>query len=101
MEKPVAVDGPSARKMLRLGEEAAKKNLKVGVGLMCRHCKARGELHKRVQAGEIGDVLSLRAYRLNPPIHAVFLEPRPKNIDELTYQVKNFEAFLWTSGGGG
>jgi predicted dehydrogenase len=99
MEKPVAVDGPSARKMLKLGEEAAKKNLKVGVGLMCRHCKARGELHKRVQAGEIGDVISLRAYRLNPPIHAVFLEPRPKGIDELTYQVKNFEAFLWASGG--
>ena len=28
--------------MLELGEEAAKKNLKVGVGLMCRHCEARG-----------------------------------------------------------
>src|ERR1035437_3194842 len=32
MEKPVSVDGPTTRKMLQLGEEAAKKNLKVGVG---------------------------------------------------------------------
>ena len=41
MEKPVTVDGPTTRKMLALGEEAKKKNLKVGVGLMCRHCEAR------------------------------------------------------------
>ena len=44
MEKPITVDGPTTRKMLQLGEEPAKKNLKVGVGLMCRHCKARWEL---------------------------------------------------------
>ena len=44
MEKPITVDGPSTRRMLALGEEAKKKNLKVGVGLMCRHCDARGEL---------------------------------------------------------
>src|SRR5207245_11649451 len=35
MEKPITVDGPSTRKMLALGEVAEKKNLKVGVGLMC------------------------------------------------------------------
>ena len=40
MEKPVTVDGPTTRKMLALAEEAAKKNLKVGVGLMCRHSQA-------------------------------------------------------------
>jgi predicted dehydrogenase len=48
------VDGPTTRKMLQLGEEAAKKNLKVSVGLMCRHCKARWELYDRIKAGEIG-----------------------------------------------
>ena len=58
MEKPVTVDGPSTRKMLALGEEAAKKNLKVGVGLMCRHCEVRGELFKRIQDGEIGDLVT-------------------------------------------
>src|SRR4029078_9543315 len=34
MEKPVTVDGPSTRKMLALGEESVKKNLKVGCGIM-------------------------------------------------------------------
>ena len=44
------------RKMLALGEAAKKKNLKVGVGLMCRHCEVRGELFKRIKNGEIGDL---------------------------------------------
>ena len=56
MEKPTTVDGPSTRKMLALAEQSAKKNLKVGVGLMCRHCKARWELLDRIQAGQIGDI---------------------------------------------
>ena len=38
MEKPVTVDGPTTRRMIELAAEADKKNLKVGVGLMVRHC---------------------------------------------------------------
>src|SRR6185312_4667419 len=63
MEKPVTVDGPTTRKMLDLATESVKRNLKVGVGLMCRHCKARGELFDRIQSGEIGDIILMRAYR--------------------------------------
>ncbi len=69
MEKPITVDGPSTRTHAgQLGEEAKKKNLKVGVGLMCRHCEARGELFKRIKDGEIGDIISMRAYRMHGPI---------------------------------
>ena len=39
MEKPVTVDGPTSRRMLKLAEEATAKNLKVGVGLMSRHSR--------------------------------------------------------------
>ena len=41
MEKPVTVDGPTTRRMLQLAEESVEKNLKVGVGLMVRHCRGR------------------------------------------------------------
>ena len=58
MEKPTSVDGPTSRKMLELADESVKKNLKVGVGLMCRHCKARQELFHRIKDGEIGDLHS-------------------------------------------
>ncbi len=41
MEKPISVDGPSTRRMIALGEQAARSNLKVGVGLMCRRIAMR------------------------------------------------------------
>ena len=59
MEKPVTVDGPTSRKMLALAEKSIQKNLKVGVGLMCRHCKARQELFDRIKGGQIGDIVAL------------------------------------------
>ena len=68
MEKPVTVDGPTTRKMLELAEEADKKNLKVGVGLMVRHCRGRQELNERIETGEIGDIIAMRAYRMARPI---------------------------------
>src|SRR5688572_25651672 len=60
MEKPVTVDGPSTKKMLALAEEASQKNLKVAVGLMCRHCRARKELYNRIMDGHIGDIITMR-----------------------------------------
>ena len=99
MEKPVTVDGPTTKKMLALGEQAAAKNLKVGVGLMCRHCDARGELHKRIQDGEIGDIVLMRAYRQSGPVGSALVEPKPDGMSELMYQIQRFHGFLWASGG--
>src|SRR4029453_376032 len=67
MEKPVTVDGPSTRRMLDLADESLDKNLKVGVGLMCRHCVARGELFDRIKMGQIGNIVNMRAYRVHGP----------------------------------
>ncbi|AGA30993.1 Gfo/Idh/MocA family protein [Singulisphaera acidiphila] len=99
MEKPITVDGPSTRRMLALGEDSVKKNLKVGVGLMCRHCAARGELYDRIKNGEIGDILTLRAYRQTGPVGTAFTGPKPDGISELMYQIQRFHGFLWASGG--
>lgn len=99
MEKPVTVDGPTTRKMLKLGEEAKSRNLKVGVGLMCRHCEARGEMFKRIKDGQIGELTLLRAYRAQGPEATAFSKPRPENISELHYQIRRFHSFLWASGG--
>jgi hypothetical protein len=97
MEKPITVDGPSTRKLLTLADKSVQKNLKVGVGLMVRHCRGRQELKRRIDAGEIGDLLTLRAYRMGSGGGAV--GPKPADISELLYQVQHFHAFLWASGG--
>jgi predicted dehydrogenase len=99
MEKPVCVDGPTGKRMLALGEQAGKKNLKVAVGLMCRHCVARKELHDRIRDGQIGDLVLLRAYRVHQGNYESFVAPHPADMSELQYQIRKFHAFLWASGG--
>ncbi len=97
MEKPVTVDGPTTRRMLRLADESAQKNLKVGVGLMCRHCKARWELYDRIKAGQIGELLTMRTYRQQGPVG--FTGPNRSNLSELLWQVRSYLSFMWASGG--
>jgi predicted dehydrogenase len=99
MEKPVTVDGPTSRKMLKLAEEASAKNLKVGVGLMSRHSRALQELHKRIQDGEIGDVICMRGYRMHGPVGHAFQVKWPGDPSELLWQIQRFHGFLWASGG--
>lgn len=99
MEKPITADGPTSRRMLKLAEEASAKNLKVGVGLMSRHSRALQELQKRIQDGEIGDVMLLRGYRMHGPVGSMASLPKPDGISELMYQIKRFHSFLWASGG--
>jgi predicted dehydrogenase len=99
MEKPVTVDGPSTRKMLKLAEESQARNMKVGVGLMCRHCAARHELYDRIKSGALGELILLQAYRMKGPEAKEFSLPKPDSISELMYQVQRFHSFLWASGG--
>lgn len=100
MEKPLTADAPTSQRMLALAKQADEKNLKVGVGLMCRHCDARKELYNRIQDGEIGDILMLRAYRMAGPTATATVAPNPGNMSDLMYQIANFHGFLWLSGGG-
>ncbi len=100
MEKPVTADGPTSRRMLALGEEASKKNLKVGVGLMSRHSRALQQLHARVQDGEIGDIVLMRGYRMHGPVGSAFStrwNGTPNS--ELLWQIQRFHSFIWASGG--
>jgi len=96
MEKSFAPDAPGLRRLLRAGEEAERKNLKIAAGLQCRHSVNRQELIKRIRDGELGELQLIRAYR----IHKVGgMGPKPKGYDELLWQIKNFTRFFWVSGG--
>jgi len=99
MEKPVTVDGPTTRKMLKLSEEAKKKNMKVAVGLMIRHCRGRQELKQRIDDGEIGEIIMMRGYRMAGPISTFLSAPKPEGITELLYQIQRSVSFIWASGG--
>jgi predicted dehydrogenase len=99
MEKPVTVDGPTSKRMFALGEEATRRNLKVGVGLMCRHCRARDELANRIKDGQAGDLILMRAYRMHGPVGFFASDPKPADKTDLMYQIERFHSFIWASGG--
>jgi predicted dehydrogenase len=100
MEKPLTADGPSSRRMLKLAEQATAKNLKVGVGLMCRHHRPLQELAKRAQDGELGDIILMRGYRMaSGELAACFSEKWPGDPTELLWQISRFHSFIWASGG--
>ena len=77
-----------------------KKNLKVGVGLMCRHCDARQELFDRIKDGEIGDLTLLRAYRMTGPVgDGVFAGRKPDGHQRAALPDPALPLLPWASGG--
>jgi predicted dehydrogenase len=96
MEKSFATDPPGVRRVIRAGEAAAKKNLKIAAGLQCRHSRNRHELIRRLRDGELGEVQLIRAYRMQP---VGPLGRRPADEKELHWQLRNFVHFFWVSGG--
>jgi myo-inositol 2-dehydrogenase / D-chiro-inositol 1-dehydrogenase len=92
MEKSFAVDGPGIRRVLRSGEAAAQKNLKVASGLMWRHDPAREEVIRRVHDSAIGEVILLRTYRMHGPVG---FHPRQPGESELAHQIRNYSCFNW------
>ncbi len=97
MEKSFAVDPVGVRRVVKAGEEAKKKNLKIAAGLMCRHSVNRQELIKRIHDDEIGPVQLIRAYRMEPC--GVMSPNRPADMKELLWQIRNRTHVLWVSGG--
>ncbi|MBN1855205.1 MAG: Gfo/Idh/MocA family oxidoreductase [Pirellulales bacterium] len=64
MEKPFAPDPMGLHRMLRAGEEAEKKGVKIAAGLQCRHSPARAALIDKIRGGQMGELSYIRANRL-------------------------------------
>ena len=63
-EKPFASDPGGLHRLLRAGEMADEKNVKVAAGLQCRHSPARQALIDKIRNGEMGEIPLIRANRL-------------------------------------
>lgn len=95
MEKSFAVDAPGIRRVLKTGEAAAEKNLKVAGGLMSRHSKPLEEAISRIHDGLIGEVITSWAYRMHGPVG---MRTRTPAMQELAYQIANYSCFTWLNG---
>jgi myo-inositol 2-dehydrogenase / D-chiro-inositol 1-dehydrogenase len=92
MEKSFAVDAPGVRRIMRAGEVAAQKNLKVASGLMWRHDPAREAVIQRIHEGAIGDLVLLRTYRNHGPVG---FKPKQPGETELAHQIANYSCYTW------
>ncbi len=95
MEKPVATDPAGIQKVLQVAEEAKKKKLNVVVGLQRRYQTSYRELMKRIQDGQIGEIVSAQAWWNND---GVWVRPRKPEMTEMEYQMRNWYYFVWLCG---
>jgi len=95
MEKSFAVDGPGVRRVLKAGEAAAKKNLKIAGGLMSRHYQPLEDAVQQIHDGLIGEVITVWAYREHGPVG---YGPKPAGMPEMAHQIRNYSCFTWTNG---
>lgn len=95
IEKSFAVDAPGTRRVLKAGEAAKAKNLKVATGLMSRHSKALEQAVQQIHDGAIGDVITAWAYRMHGPVGYA---AKQSGQSELAHQITNYSNFTWLNG---
>ena len=95
MEKSFAVDAAGVRRVLKAGQEAAKNNLKIAGGLMCRHNRLIEEVVRQIHDGAIGEIVAAWAYRTQGPMGHVSGGLAKASC---AYQIRNYGAFTWTNG---
>lgn len=98
LEKPGAVDVIQGRKMYKLAEEASKKGLCVVCGNQRRYDNRYQDLVKRMQDGEIGELLAGQCYWNNGGYIGAWAHGKEGTEDTLEYQIRNWWCFIWASG---
>jgi predicted dehydrogenase len=95
MEKSFAVDAPGIRRILKAGQQADQKNLKIASGLMSRHYQPLEEAVDQIHKGRIGDVITCWAYREHAPVG---FAPKSAGQSELAHQIRNYSNYTWLNG---
>jgi len=95
MEKPVAVDPMGVRSVIASSDLAKRKNLAVVAGTQRRHQRSYLEMMKRIQDGQIGDIVAAQCYW---NMGELWVKERLPNMTEMEWQCRNWLYFSWLSG---
>jgi predicted dehydrogenase len=94
-EKPVAVDSPGVRAVIKTCEAARQKNVSIVSGLCLRYSQGFAETIRRIHDGAIGNVHTLQANDFRGPI---WVKPRQPDWTDMHWQMRNWYYFTWLSG---
>jgi predicted dehydrogenase len=95
MEKPVAVDPMGVRSVIASSDLARQKNLAIVAGTQRRHQRSYLEMMKRIQDGQIGDIVAAQCYW---NMGDLWVKERLPNMTEMEWQCRNWLYFSWLSG---
>ncbi len=103
MEKPVGVDPLGIRSVIETATQAKAKNLAIVAGTQRRHQAHYLEIMKRVQGGDIGEIVSGQCYW---NMGALWLERAKENWDglknkgwsDMEWHCRNWLFLTWLSG---
>lgn len=95
MEKPVAVDPAGIRKVLDAGARAKQQALSVVAGTQRRHEHSYLSLMKRVNGGELGEIVSASCYWNQG---GLWVHDRKPEYSDMEWQCRNWLYFTWLSG---
>jgi len=93
-EKPVAPDVEGCKKVIAVGEKLNGKQ-SVVIGFQIRYASPYVEMVKRIQAGDIGDLITVQLYYFSSgtPIHPF------NNVSDDEFRIRNHYHFEALSGG--
>ena len=95
MEKPLAVDAPGIRSVLKTAELAKQKKLNVVVGLQRHYQTIYRNWVEMLHNGIIGDIITSRVYWNSA---GVWVRERKAGQTEMEYQMRNWYYFNWLCG---
>ena len=98
LEKPACVDITQAREIMDLSKKATQKGMCIVTGNQRRYSGTYQDAIKRVQDGEIGDILSAQCYWNGAYYVGGYKGFENLGFDSTEYQIRKWGAFIWTSG---
>lgn len=100
-EKPMAVDAPGVRSVMRSAQIAKAKGRCLVSGFCWRYSTSRRAAFVRVLGGDIGDLRAYYATYYTGPVKPMRPESaRPEGMGDVEWQVRNWYNFGWTGGDG-
>lgn len=97
-EKPLATDCMGAQKVIRLAKESERKNLTVMIGAQRRCQKEYVDSVRRIQDGEIGDVVATYANWVSGPVIKGAEFQEKLETDSLAWQQRAWYSHVWICG---
>lgn len=94
-EKPIAVDAPGVRRVLKASEQCREKGLSLVSGLCWRYDLGVNATMERIKGGDIGEVRAIESNYVTGELWHRGTNPEWSKIE---YQLRNWLYFAWLSG---